>query len=43
MKTNLDERTIVGGEAEVEVHIEELEPIVAPGVATSPGPIRNHN
>jgi len=40
MKTSLDAKTVVVNEAALEVQIEDLEPIVAPGVATSPGPIR---
>ena len=42
MKTNL-EQSSSGVETVVDPQIEELERVVAPGVATSPGPIGNHN
>lgn len=46
MTKNVAEEAITPKEIELELNIEEieeLEAIVAPGVATSPGPLRNHN
>lgn len=39
MTRNCDEKATIRIEIALDVYIEELETIVAPGVATSPGPV----
>jgi hypothetical protein len=42
MPKHFDEKATIMDEIGLEGCIEELESIVAPGIATSPGPVPNH-